>query len=98
MDDVFHRSVFCKHRLCGGYEKWGDVVPVFVNCLFEEAPQICGEIGVLHKDWVAVLWWLQASLPEDHFQYLLRGLLVDVGEIACHTAQPKYAGGAGVAS
>ena len=101
MDDVFHRSVFCKHRPRGGYAKWGDVVLVFVNCLFEEAPQIRGEAGVhqrLHKDWFAVLWWLQASLPEDHFQCLLRGLLVDVGEIACHTAQPTYARGAGVVS
>ena len=101
VDDVFHRSVFCEHWSCGGYEKWGDLLPVLVNCLFEEAPQVGGEIGVhqwLRKDWFAVLWWLQASLPEDHFQCLLRGLFVDVGEIACHTAQPEYASGAGAAS
>ena len=101
VDDIFHRSVFCKHWSGGGCEKWGDVLPVLVNCLFEEAPQIGGEIGVhqwLHKDWLAGLWRLQSSLPKDHFQCLLRGLFVDVGEVACHTAQPEYAGGAGVAS
>ena len=101
VDDIFHRSVFCKHWSGGGYEKWGDVLPVLVNCLFEEAPQIGGEIGVhqwLQKDWLAVLWWLQSSLPEDHFQCLLCGLFADVGEVACHTAQPEYAGGAGAAS
>ena len=77
------------------------MLPVLVNCPFEEAPQIGGEIGVhqwLHKDRLAGLWWLQSSLPEDHFQCLLRGLFVDVGEVACHTAQPENAGGAGVAS
>ena len=92
MNDVFHRSVFCKHRSCGGYEEWGDALPVLVNCLFEEAPQVGGEIGVhqwLYKDWFAVLWWLQASLPEDHFQCLLCGLFVDVGEIACQRRNPN---------
>ena len=77
------------------------MLPVLVNCIFEEAPQVGGEIGAhqwLHKYWLVVLWWLQASLPEDHLQCLLRGLLVDVGEIACHTAQPEYASGAGAAS
>ena len=101
VDDVFHRAVFCKHWSCGGYEKWGNMLPVLVNCPFEEAPQIGGEIGVhqwLHKDRLAGLWWLQSSLPEDHFQCLLRGLFVDVGEVSCHTAQPENAGGAGVAS
>ena len=55
------------------------MLPVLVNCLFEEAPQVGGEIGVhqwLHKDWFAVLRWLQASLPEDHLQCLLCGLFV----------------------
>ena len=82
-DDVFHRAVFCKHWFCGGYEKWGNVFLVLVNSLFEEAPQVGGEIWVhqwLHEDRLAGLWWLQSSLPEDHFQCLLRGLFVDVGE------------------
>ena len=96
-----HGSVFCKHRPRGGYEKWGDMVFVLVDCLFEEGPQICGEAGMhqrLHKDWFAGLWSLQASLSEDHSRGFLCGLFVDIGQIACHTAQPIYARGAGVAS
>ena len=68
MDDAFHGSVFCKHRPRGGCEKWGDVVFVLADCLFEESPQICGVAGMhqrLHKDWFAGFWGLQASLPED---------------------------------
>ena len=79
----------------------GRCAPCACELPFEEAPQVGGEIGAhqwLYKDWFAVLWWLQASLPEDHFQCLLCGLFVDVGEIACHTAQPEYASGTGAAS
>ena len=100
VDDVFHGSVFCKHRPRGGYEERGDMVLALADCLFEESPQICGVTGMhqrLHKNGFAGFWGLQASLPEDHFQGLLRGLFVDIGQVACHTAQPIYARGAGLA-
>ena len=51
----------------------------------------------LHEDGFAGLWGLQASLPEDYLQRFLRGLLVDIGQVACHTAQSIYARGAGFA-
>ena len=100
VDDIFHGSVFCKHRLREGYEERGDVILVLVDGLFEESPQICGVIGMhqrLRKDGFAGLWVQHASFSEDHFQGLLCGLFVDIGHIACHTAQSIYARGAGFA-
>ena len=101
VDDVFHGSVFCEHRPRGGYEERGDQVLVLVDGLFEESPQIGSVVRVhqrLHKDGFAGLWGLQAPLPKDDLQRFLRGLLVDIGQVACHTAQSIYARGAGFAS
>ena len=89
VDDVLHGSVFYKHRPRGGYEERGDMVLVLVDGLFEEVPQIGGVVRMhqrLHKDGFAGLWGQQASLPEDYFQSFLRGLLVDIGQVTCHTA------------
>ena len=77
------------------------MVLVLVDGLFEEGPQIGSVVRVhqrLHKDGFAGLWGLRASLPKDYLQRFLCGLFVDIGQVACHTAQSIYARGAGFAS
>ena len=101
VNDVLHGSVFCKHRPRGGYEERGNMVLVLVDGLFEEGPQTGSVVRVhqrLHKDGFAGLWGLHASLPKDYLQRFLCGFFVDIGQVACHTAQSIYARGAGFAS